>query len=485
MPNFVCDLSQGARPLEHVWEHCVGSDQAPIALRADWQSQLRRCRGELGFRHVRFHGVLSDDMGTLICHQEQLLYSFFNADQIIDFLLSIGVRPFVELSFMPATLASGGKTVFRYRGNVTPPRDYGQWAALIDKLVRHWTERYGVDEVRHWYFEVWNEPNLTHFWSGDQQAYFTLYRWTAEAIKNIDPALRVGGPATAQNAWIGDFLAFCQQHGVPADFVSTHYYPTDAFGEIGADTVTQLEHAPPNVMGDRASEARRQAGERPLYYTEWNASSNPRDPLHDGPFAAAYATRIVMNVASLVQGYSFWTCSDIFAENYFPSVPFHGGFGLLNLHGVAKPVYRAFELLHHLGNEQLMVAGMHQTVDAWVVRSGDRATILITNHALPRHDIATELVHVILEGAPFPLRVRIERIDDTHANALGEWHNLGRPEYLSAQQVEQLHAASALVAEALPFRHADRALSLDLTVPPHGVAAVTVEFPQSTMTPAA
>ena len=115
MPTFTCDFPQSPTPFEHVWEHSVGSDHAPIALRADWQAHLRQCRRELGFRHVRFHGLLSDDMGTLICHKETLLYSFFNADQIIDFLLSIGIRPFVELSFMPEALASGSETVFRYR----------------------------------------------------------------------------------------------------------------------------------------------------------------------------------------------------------------------------------------------------------------------------------------------------------------------------------------------------------------------------------
>jgi xylan 1,4-beta-xylosidase len=177
---------------------------------------------------VRFHGILSDPMGTLTCQKDRLLYSFFNADSIIDYLLSIGMRPFVELSFMPTTLASGAQTVFRYQGNVTPPRDYRAWAALIQKLVHHWVDRYGVAEVREWYFEVWNEPNLHAFWTGTQADYFELYRHTAEAIKGIDPGLRVGGPASAKNAWITEFLDFCDGHGIAADFVSTHHYPTDA-----------------------------------------------------------------------------------------------------------------------------------------------------------------------------------------------------------------------------------------------------------------
>lgn len=477
MAAFSCDFSQRPTPFEHVWEHTVGSDQAPIALRADWQAQLRQCQRELGFRHVRFHGILSDDMGTLVCQTEERLYSFFNADQIVDFLLSIGVRPFVELSFMPETLASGSETVFRYRGNVTPPRDFGQWATLIDRLVRHWVDRYGIDEVRRWYFEVWNEPNLTQFWTGSQEDYFTLYRRTVDAIKKVDAALRVGGPATAQGAWITEFLEFCHRHDLPADFVSTHYYPTDAFGEIGADTETQLANAPRDVMRQQAAQARRQAGSRPLYYTEWNVSSNPRDLRHDQPFAAAYVARILMNVTDMVQGYSFWTFSDIFAENYFPSVPFHGGFGLLTLHAIPKPVYRAFELLHRLGTARLDVQGAHETVDAWVVRKERSATVLIINHAQPRRPIATELVTIQLTNAPEPRTAHVERIDETHANPQRAWAEMGEPAYLSAVEVEQLKAVSRVVKEPVGWRHEGRTIHLDLDLPPHGVAAITLEFP--------
>jgi xylan 1,4-beta-xylosidase len=212
--EFSCDLSQRGTELLHCWQHTVGSCHAPIALRADWQEQLRRCRAELGFRYVRFHGLLSDDVGTAVEHGDGLLYSFFNADRIVDFLLSIGMRPFVELSFMPAALASGSKTVFDYRGNVTPPKDYRQWSMLIHTLVRHWVDRYGIREVAEWFFEVWNEPNLKAFWTGTRKDDFKLYRVTADAIKKIDPSLKVGGPATARDGWIEEFLEFCEAEKV-------------------------------------------------------------------------------------------------------------------------------------------------------------------------------------------------------------------------------------------------------------------------------
>ena len=224
---FSCDLSRPVIPFPHFWESVVGSDHAPMALRADWQAQLLRCHGELGFRYVRFHGLLSDDMGTLICHKDELLYSFFNVDQVFDFLLGIGMKPFVELSFMPWTLASGGTTVFRYQGRVDPPKDYDAWAVLLRRLAKHWIDRYGAEEVRTWFFEVWNEPNLKAFWTGSQDDYFKLYRYSVEALKGVDPGLRVGGPATAKNAWIQEFVGFCDKSRLPLDFVSTHQYPTD------------------------------------------------------------------------------------------------------------------------------------------------------------------------------------------------------------------------------------------------------------------
>jgi xylan 1,4-beta-xylosidase len=475
-PRFDCDFRHVRKTFPHFWEHTVGSGHAPLALRADWQAQMRRCHQELGFRYVRFHALLSDEMGTLLREENQLLYLFFNADQIVDFLLSIGMKPFVELSFMPQTLASGATTVFSYRANVTPPKDYDQWAILIQKLVTHWVSRYGAAEVRTWFFEVWNEPNLEAFWTGGQDGYFRLYRCTAAAIKGVDASIKLGGPATADNKWIPEFLAFCRTNAVPVDFVSTHHYPTDAFGTPGADTVTQLEHAPRGVMKSQAGTVREEAGDLPLYYTEWNISSNPRDPMHDEPFAAAFATKIVMEAHGLVQGYSFWTFSDIFSENYFPSVPFQGGFGLLSIHGIAKPIYRAFQLLHGLGREVLEVEGSHPTIDLWVVCKEKSATVLITNLAMPRHPIQTELIHLRLLNAPAPKIAWIERIDEDHANPRALWHTMGEPEYLSALEVEQLAQASTLRQEPQPWTRDQENLEFHVSLPAQSVTAITIEF---------
>jgi len=474
--EFVCDLSGKPSPLPHFWEYCVGSDHAPVALRADWQRQLRRCHDELGFKRVRFHGLLSDDVGTLIREKNKLIYSFFNADQIFDFLVSIGMHPFVELSFMPTALASAGRTVFHYNANVTPPKDYKHWAALIESLARHWLDRYGLEEMKQWEFEVWNEPNLNNFWTGTQRDYFKLYRYTAEAIKRVDSSLSVGGPATAKNEWIEEFRDFCERNKVPLDFISTHHYPTDAFGQPDDDTETQLSKSRRGALRDQALDARRYSGDLPLYYTEWNSSSNPFDPLHDQSYAAAFVVKSVMDVAGVVDAYSFWTFSDIFEENYFSSTPFHGGFGLLTVHDIAKPTYRAFQLLHNLGPKRLLVDGLHETVNVWVIPDDDKLSVLMINHALPGHSIETERVSMSLVNASEPRGAWIERLDEDHANPRQVWREMGAPNYLSDEEVKRLSGASEVVRKQQRFRYKDSTISFELNLPPHSVAAVEFEF---------
>jgi xylan 1,4-beta-xylosidase len=473
--TFSSDLDATSVPLPHFWEHTVGSGHATLALRADWQAQLKRAHDELGMQHVRFHGILDDDMGTLIEQSNVLIYSFFNADQIIDFLLSIGMKPFVELSFMPTTLSSSGQIIFHYRANVSAPRDPAQWSELIRRLVTHWVERYGVDEVRQWFFEVWNEPNLTAFGNGDQTDYFQLYRYTAQAIKTVDSRLQVGGPVTAANAWIDEFIAFCVAQKVPVDFISTHHYPTDAFGTPGDDTEAQLAASTRSTLRDQAREVLRKAGTLPVYYTEWCTSSNPRDPMHDDPYAAAFIVKTVLEANGLMKAYSYWTFSDIFEENYFPSVPFHGGFGLLNLHGIAKPAYRAFELLHSLGTKLFEVAGQHETVDAWLVGSPDHSTMVLTNFALPRHPIATQRVSFALKTTQPIQRASVRRIDLENANAKRRWEQMGKPDYLSAAMVLELHDVSQLQVEMVPVQQSSDGSIVTLDVPPQGVAFVRLE----------
>jgi xylan 1,4-beta-xylosidase len=184
----------------------------------------------------------------------------------------------------------------------------------------------------------------------------------------------------------------------------------------------------------------------------------------------------MMEARGLVDGYSYWTFTDIFEENYMPAKAFQGGFGLLTLQGVAKPSYRAFELLHRLGVDQLPVRGKSQTVDVWAVSNQDAVTVLVTNHALPRHPIKSEPVEVRLMGLASPRNVYIERIDEDHANAKRLWIEMGKPALPTAREVEQLHVASQIVREPMPWKHAGATLHLKFSMPPHAIAAITVNF---------
>lgn len=478
MQEFVINMTGVSEAFPHYWETCVGSEHAAFALREDWRSQLKQCREDIGFRYVRFHGLLNDDMSVYRKWREHPAeYSFHNIDLVFDYLLEIGMKPFVELSFMPGEMASGSKTVFHYKSNVTPPRDYAAWGALIEKLTAHLVARYGIREVAAWFFEVWNEPNLECFWTGSMEEYFMLYRYAVEAVKRVDPRIPVGGPSTCKNGWIPEMIRFCTDHNVPLDFISTHHYPTDAALGIGLDMEEQMARSERGVLRMMTLKAKEEAGQYPLYYTEWSSSPGSRDPYHDSPYAAAFLIKTLADNQGLVDLYSYWTFSDIFEECGFCSKPFHGGFGLLNIHGIPKPAYRAFELLHRLGEERLAVMTEGEsTLEALAVKNGNQLTILLYNHHIPLAPIRHKTARVILRNAGRVKAAVLERIDETHANPVFTWRKMGSPEYPDKMQIEELKRSSLIAKEPLQVCYTEDGPFFEVVVPPHGVAAVTLDF---------
>lgn len=513
MKQFSLDIASPTRPLEKYWELCVGSCHATTALREDYRRQLTRCQRELGFRYLRFHGLFDDDMSVLRADEftGEYILSFTNIDSIFDFLLSINMKPFIELGFMPDCLKSKNATVFHYKGNTAPPADYDRWAWFIGEFVRHLLARYGRDEVRQWFFEVWNEPNLGDkesllgFWSGSQEDYFHLYRVTAQAVKALDASLRVGGPATSNNAWIPDMVRFCKTSGTPIDFISTHHYPTDVVLGYGVEDSQNFARPPEDrsdlaamkkykeaysvfashlwekvdrgVVTEMTKKAVQEAQGLPVYYTEWNSLAGLPS---DGPFGASFIAKTVLDGVGLVKGYSYWTFTDIFEEGGMPSAAFHGGFGLLTLQGVPKAGYRAFELLHLLGEGLYEAKLAEGTVDVYAVRkeASNAVQLLAVNHHALQHPIARETVRVCLTGlsaAPAEgLPMDILRVDDTHANALRCWEEMGRPEYVTRAQIAQLNTASELEREHARLSVADGVAEVVLELPPMGVALATV-----------
>ena len=337
-----------------MFKFCVGAGRANEGLRADWQRQLRFVHRECGFTYIRMHGLFTDDMGV---YREDKSgkpeYNWQYIDELYDFLQSIGMKPFVELGFMPKALAATNQTIFWWNGCVAQPRDFQKWEDFIHAFVLHVQERYGDAEVKSWYFEVWNEPNLSGFFAGRQEDYFRLYTTTTRAIKSVSPAYRVGGPATAGCAWVPQFISFCVSNQVPVDFISTHTYAVgEGFLDETGNKGTVFSPNPKSIFGE-VQGVRREIENSALtnlelHFTEWSASYTPTDPIHDSYHSAAFIVDRIRRAGCAANSMSYWTFTDIFEEAGPRWTPFHGGFGLLNYQDIAKPAFYAYQYLNRL-----------------------------------------------------------------------------------------------------------------------------------------
>ena len=459
------DVKQVKGPRTRTADFCVGAGRANEGLRADWQQQLAQAKKECGFRYLRLHGLLHDDMGVYSEDRAgQPVYNWQYIDKLYDFLLSIKVKPFVELSFMPSALRSTDQTVFWWKANVSPPKSYPKWEALITALVRHWEQRYGRAEVTSWYFEVWNEPNYPAFFTGDQAEYFKLYAATARAVKAVSTGYRVGGPASSGTGWITETLAYCAQNQVPIDFISTHDY---GVGEGGLDEFGQGQQK----LGDPNGIARNVAAVRAkikasafpnleLHITEWSASYSPRDPVHDAYQSAAYILNTLKQTENVATSMSYWTFSDIFEEAGVPASPFHGGFGLLNLQGIKKPAYFAYQYLHQLGPSELQNADPA----SWATTdTAGNVQVLCWNFSAPALGPEADQQYFVrpqpaAAGAPVRLAwqhlrpgtyaLTEERTGYERHDAHTAYLKMGRPAQLDRAQEAQLRAATQAVPGA-------------------------------------
>ncbi|MFP5249054.1 MAG: GH39 family glycosyl hydrolase, partial [Acidobacteriota bacterium] len=400
------------------------------------------------------------------------VYNWSYVDQIYDGLLDNGIRPFVEISFMPKALASRlDYQAFWYRPIVSPPKSYEKWDALIAAFANHLVARYGLDEVSQWYFEVWNEPNLD-FWSGKpaQQTYFDLYDHTARALKAVSPRLRVGGPATAQAAWVSDMIAHATENRVPLDFVSTHVYGNDSAEDVFHDR----RPIPPNGMVCPAvekvhSEIVRSARPAiPLIWSEFNASYSNRQDVTDSIFMGPWMANTIRECDGLTQMMSYWTFSDVFEEQGVIKTPFYGGFGLVAENGIPKPAYNAFELLHTLGTERLA----EKADDLLVTRRKDGTLVIAAwNFAAPGAAGPEKTIVLHLKGVAEGAQASIRRVDARHGDTLDAWKKMGSPSFPTREQIVALRKAAEMgPPEVRTVR--DRRLTLPL--PPMGLAVVEV-----------
>jgi xylan 1,4-beta-xylosidase len=453
--HIVANIADTTGSVDRFFDLSVGSDYPGTLIRDDSQAQLKLAVDELGFRYIRFHAIFHDVLGTVRIEDGKTVYNWSKIDQLYDDLLARHIRPFVELGFTPEALATSQNHIFYWNGNTSHPKPEA-WRNLVDAFIRHIEQRYGKDEVRTWFFEVWNEPNLSGFWEGgDQKAYFELYDLTATTIKSIDPALRVGGPSTAGAAWVPEFLAHVKQSGAAVDFVTTHTYGVQGgFLDEEGKSDTKLDPSPAAIVGD-VRHVREQISASafpalPLYFSEWSTSYTPRDSVHDSYISAPYILTKLKASQGLVQGMSYWTYTDLFEEPGPPTAPFQGGFGLLNPQGIRKPAFFAYKYLHALQGDRLKTTdpqAMLSTQDGNVVAviwDFEQPDQKVSNRSfytklIPSHATAPVQLQVTRLVPSISYRIEVHRTGYHDNDAYSAYIEMGSPKQLSGAQIAQLN----------------------------------------------
>ena len=518
--HLSADAKASGKPLIHFWSKVAGAGRANEGLRATWQEELSTAGKYDGFEYIRFHGIFHDDMW--VYREDKTgkpIYNFEYIDDLYDRMLDKGIRPFVELGFSPSEIATVKNTTFWWHPNGSPPTDNDKWAALVKAFVEHCVARYGAEEVRRWYFEVWNEPNLyqSFFRGGSQQQYFELYKITVRTIKAVDPQLRVGGPATsnfnmdgdaikkAQAAgkpfdpqtipwrpvWIEDFLTYCKQNDLPVDFVSTHPYPQDFAIDIPGVQRGKGYRRSIDATRDDLRTIRRivQASAYPkaeIHLTEWNSSPSPVDHSHDSLAAAAFVVKTNLESIGLVDSLSYWTFTDVFEENREGDTAFHGGFGLINYQQIVKPAFHGYRFMNELGDELLQ-----QETGGLVSRDSKtgRLTAIAYNYppdikvSLPVSPTLQAADEIDSSGATreFELNLGhvkpgtaflVETLDRHHGDGLFAWEEMGKPEPPNREQTEELRKLAWATHKEIVTADTSGRVHLAMTMPAWSVVLI-------------
>jgi xylan 1,4-beta-xylosidase len=456
--------------LQRVW-HMVGSerlsqlrlgpDENGHDIGAEFSQALRIAHEDLGVGYVRAHAIFHDDNAVVTrTASGELAFDFTLVDELYDHILEIGIRPIVELSFMPRVLAADPEqTVFTYRGIISPPADWSDWHALVKEYATHLVERYGIDEVAKWGFEVWNEPNLVVFWTGSQDDYFQLYAESARAVKAVDQRLRVGGPSTAASEWIEPLAAYAEDNGLPLDFVTSHTYgnlPVDAEPALG----------------------RHGFEKSPIWWTEWGVGSTHYGPIHDGVIGAAFVLSGYLAVQNRMDALAYWVISDHFEELGRPPSLFHNGFGLLTVGNLRKPRYWAAHLAAQLGDDLLTTELSTDEALAKVLatrRADGVIDVLIWNGTVNAELITGDSrldrrLDLLIAGLPdTDYHATLTRVDETHSNILAGYPaDVAWPD---EQLWQQLRARDELFSDELaPLTPSEGSASLSLELPMPGIA---------------
>jgi xylan 1,4-beta-xylosidase len=468
------DANAASHPLPHFWEKMFGTGRAILSLRDDYRHDLRETKRITNFEYVRFHAIFHDEVGL---YDEDAngkpIYNFSYVDQIYDGVLANKVRPLVELSFMPKKLTSDPNALhaFWYKQNVAPPKDWDKWGQLIEAFTRHLVERYGIEEVSQWYFEVWNEPNLD-FWVGNpkEETYYQLYDQAALAVKRVSPRLRIGGPATAQAAWADTFLAHCKDKNIPVDFVSTHVYGNDKAEDVFGthEKISRNDMVCRSVKKVHDQIAASAFPKMPLIWTEYNAAYDNESQVTDSAYIGPFLANTIRECDGLVDIMSYWTISDVFEEQGVVKTPFYGGFGLLAERDIPKPSFNDFALLHRLGDTRLDVG----SDSLLVTRRKDGSLVIAAwNLFLPEQAGSPKSITLHFKGVQ-TTTASVTIVDKDHGSPLPLYEKQGRPASPTVAQIAALRKAAALPASK---SYALKNGALSLTLEPQALALIELK----------
>ncbi|KKO53099.1 GH39 family glycosyl hydrolase [Paenibacillus sp. DMB20] len=482
---YEIDAAAAGKALKHTWRNLITIGKAKEGLHADVQQQLKYVQQNCSFRYLRFHGIFDD--GMMVYDEDETgepRHNFRLVDQLFDFLLSIRLKPFVELGFMPSALAADpDKRVFYRASYTSPPKSLDKWCALVGEFVRHCMNRYGAAEVAGWKFEFWNEPEFKVFWPAAEEEYHELYLRTYRTVKGISEALQIGAPGriiTANSRSVTlRFFDFCRENHCLPDFIPLHFYPHDEIGNVVNTEHMDLTLDPgvyrklqeefggissnPDFLKDKLGEELEMLAEqglsgREIYLTEWNSTAYHRELTNDTLYKAAYIAKNILDNLDAIHGFGYWVLSDNIEETFPSPQLFHGGLGLIAQYGIPKAAMNAYRLLSKLG-DRLIAKG-----DGYVVTANNSGYQILTYNYCHYDDLyaqgdisfidethryngfkneKTLKMDIILAGLPKGSYKMVTRtISRKHGSSYDAWVEMGAPASLTGEDIAYLKGSS-------------------------------------------
>lgn len=482
------NLHDQTKKIKHTWKNLITFGRAKEGLFKEVQEHLIDIQKSIGFKYVRFHGILDDDMMVYGEDKEgNTILNFVYIDKLIDFLYTIGLKPFIELSFMPRQMARENNRIFYYESIISMPKDLKKWDHLIRGLVNHCVNRYGMDEVETWYFEVWNEPEIKGaYWYDEYEDYYKLFQSSYNTIKSISKRIKVGGPSiTSSNysidKYLVDFLEYTNSKGCTPDFISYHMYPREDlqldWENINSEKIIKSNSklnrvsnlsSNPDMLIEKIYQVKQKSTQvnpkiKEYHITEWNSTSFHRELINDTTFKGAYIVKNVLDTLDQVDSLGYWVASDLLEESRLSVNFFHGGLGLITNNGIKKPAFYGYSLLSKLGNELIVKKKCYA-----VTKSNKGYQVIIYNYS--HYDKVycldetcsislTDRYKVFLNNTVQKVSIKLNGIEQDKyrmkkyslnrhcGSAFDEWVKMGYPSYLDKEEVEYLKCKSSLGIE--------------------------------------